>query len=1333
MLSDTTRELLAARLRRAKPTTTAPITARPVDLTEIPLSFAQEQLWFLDRFAPGKPTYNVPGRLRLRGPLEVDALQRALTAVRARHEALRTRLVEGPHGRPVQLIDPPAELPTPLVRLAETELAAFCTTEAARPFDLARGPLLRIHLLKLAEDEHVLLLVMHHSVFDAWSYGVLLRELSVLYEADVAGRPADLPALDVQFADYAIWERDRLDGAGQELVDFWRQNLGGCESLQLPTDRPRPALESFRGGIERLNLGIEAIEGVRVLGRQQGSTPFAVLLAALQAVLHRYTGQHDIVVGAPSANRGKSKLQPLIGFLVNTLPIRTDLSGDPAFTELLRRVRENTVAAYAHQELPFAKMVEALGVARDPGRAPVFQVAMTFAEAPEPVRVADLRLRWEAVDLLAAKFDLAFFAEIRTDGLWLEVAYASDLFEVTTVRRLLGHYAELLTGALAEPELRVSELPLLDEAELFAELVAFNDTAAELTTGCLHEIFQARVAEAPEAVAAVCGGEEISYAELNAQANQLGRWLSAQGAGPEVLVGIAMAPSIRRLAVLLGVLKAGAGYLPLDPALPADRLSFMMGDAAVPMVLTDSRSDQLTELGTVVLAMDECWAAIGDCAPDDLGVELADSAVAYVIYTSGSTGRPKGVLVEHRQVANFAAGLIELLPISAADRVLQFASLNFDVSVLDMFATLLRGACAVLADRETLLSPPRLGQLMRSEHVSMTCLPPAVIELLTDQEFPDLHVLISAGEQLPTTLAQAWLRPGLRLINGYGPTETTVLSLAAEVTGDSWPAPIGLPLPNYQAYVLDHALNPVPIGVLGELHTGGASVARGYLNRPELTAERFIEDPFSDEPGARLYKTGDLVRRLPDGRISFVGRADGQVKLRGLRLELGEIEAALSRQPAVAQAVVLVRADRAGEQQLIGYLRAEPGVQPPDPAELKQQLSQWLPGYMVPAQLCWIEEFPLNASGKLDRTALLSVAAEDQPTGEYLPPATPTESALAGIYAELLNRDRVAADDDFFDIGGNSLQAMQLVSRIRTRLAVDLPVTAIFLAPSPRRLAVRIEAVQGGGTQSEAAGPIVPMSDGLGTEPLFLVHAVGGTVYAYAALAAELADRYRVLGIQAPGLAGEPAQAASLAELAAGYLTELRRVQPAGPYRLGGWSMGGLLAYEISQQLEADGQLVELLVLLDAPFAIEPDTADEQALAGQFVADALRTLGRPEPIHADTGTVADGDADAGTVAEQLDRLASLLDPSGDLAATRAEVGRRYGVFSAHRRLLAGYRPAGTVRARALLIGAENSPNAGAQSCWPAVLDQHTRCRYPADHYTLLQPPLSREIAALIVD
>lgn len=1057
-LSQTRRGALAQRLRRDRPGSQG-IPRRGPEVTELPPSHGQEQLWFIDQFAPGKSVYNIASVLRLRGGWDPGALRRALDAIAGRHEALRTRLVSIA-GRPVQVIDPP---PTGVLAIsdlrdlsktaADEALRGLTEDEAARPFDLAAGPLVRLRLVRLPEDEDALVLTVHHAVFDGWSCGVFTRELAALYQAEVTGERAGLPELPVQFADYALWERERLRGAVlDEMVSHWREKLAAVPTVELPTDRPRPRLQDFDGAIERIGLDAGVLDGLRVLSRKQGTTLFASLLAVVHLLLHRYTGQEDITVGTASANRGRAELAPLIGYLVNTLPIRVDLSGDPAFTELLARVRDVTVDAYAYQDLPFAKLVEALEVERDPSRSPLFQVGFTMAENPNAaITVGELTMTPETVGIAPAKVDLNFYAEADDSGIRIDLCYATALFDRPTAARMLGHMATLLKAVVADPSRRLSQLPMLTEAELHQELVEWNDTAVSYPMRCVHESFEEQVRRAPDGVAAIFESEQWTYAQLNAHANQVARFLRSRGVKTGTLVGISMPPSPRRLAVLIGVMKAGGGYVPLDSGLPAERLAYMIGDAATPLVLADAQGlAALPSTEARVLDLDEEWPAITRLPDDDLRHPVTPGDAVYVIYTSGSTGRPKGVVVEHGTVVNYLDGMIARWPVGPSDRVLQFASLNFDVSVMDMFTALCSGAAAVLGSRETLHSPPRLAELMRRHAVSFACLPPAVVSLLTGQDLPDLRVLCSAGEALSAELARAWLRPGLRFCNGYGPTEATCGVTIMELDESTpLPPPIGRPMPNYRAYVLDAHLNPLPVGVTGELHVGGPVLARGYLNEPELTRQRFIPDPFSDTPGARLYKTGDLVRRLPDGAIKFVHRIDNQIKIRGLRVELGEIESILAAHPAAAQAHVIATEDATGQKQLIGYVRTSAGSET-SAAELRQHLARRVPAYMIPAHIVILDSFPLTANGKIDVKAL--PRPDDCPSAEHAPPRTVLEALLVDFYATLLAGVEVGIDDSFFDLGGNSLQAMQLLNELHETLEVDTDVSVIFLYPTPRQL-----------------------------------------------------------------------------------------------------------------------------------------------------------------------------------------------------------------------------------------------------------------------------------------
>ncbi|MEZ0112509.1 amino acid adenylation domain-containing protein [Catenulispora sp. EB89] len=1340
MLTDAQRAAYTERLRRGRTAAPAGILRRGAGAGPLPLSFGQEQLWFLDHFAPNQPVYNIPQALRVTGLLDVAALGRALDALVERHEALRTRFVTGPDGLPVQDVAEPSGVVLGRLDLSglepderEKQLEETALREAMAPFDLAEGGLFRTTLIRLDEREWMLILVVHHIVFDAVSFGVFLAELGTLYRAQVCGQPAALPALAVQPADVALWERERAGGAVlSDAADYWRSTLAGFQTLHLPTDRPRPPVEGFEGGVEWLDLGAELWQGVGEVARREQTTPFVVLLTGLLVLLHRYSGQDDVVVGTISANRGRAELAPLIGYLVNALPIRADLSGDPVFRDLLAQVRERTVAAYAHQELPFAKLVEELGVRRDAGRSPVFQVSFNFGEAAPELALDTVTIRPEPIDLPAAKFDLAFFAQVRGDRLWVELSYASALFDRSTVRRMLRNFRVLLAGVVADASSRVSRLPLLTAAERRRELVVWNNTRVDLPSGCVHELFERQVECSPQAVAAEYGGDAVTYAQLNARANRIARWLHAAGVGPEVLVGVCMGPSTRRLAVLMGILKAGGAYVPLDPALPAERLAFMATDAAVAVVVADEAGAAALppasaegRLGAEVVSVDAEWEHIAHLDGWNPNLPVEPSNAAYAIYTSGSTGRPKGVLVEHRNLVNHALGIAEQWLVGPADRVLQFASLNFDASVHEIFTALLSGARAVVASSQTRLSPSRLAALIRERQVTFTCLPPAVVNLLTGEQFPDLRVLLVGGEEFPAELVRAWLRPGLRLVNAYGPTEDTVIATSAELDGSVLPPPIGLPVANQQAYVLDPNLNPVPVGVAGELYLGGAGVARGYLNAPELTGQRFIPDPFATAPEARLYKTGDRVRRLPDGNIVFLGRRDGQVKIRGLRIELGEIETGLLAHPDVAQAVVVTADDPAGEKMLVGYVRPRGRAAAADPDGLRRHLAGLLPGYMVPAHVVTIDSFPLNASGKVDRAALPQVFPAQAAAEAWTPdaaPATPTEHALAGIYARLLGLPRVGVEQGFFDLGGNSLQAMRLVAAIQQELGADIAVTAVFLAPTVRRLAARIEETGGGSVRSAARDPLVRLSDGAGEVPLFIVHAVGGTVHPYTPLAACLAGSFQVYGLEAAGLAEGAAPVSSLATTVAEYLNAILAAQPEGPYRLAGWSMGGLVAYEIARRLEGLGKDVARLVLLDAPFAPPKRAESESLLTSRFAADAAQALGWDADCPDD---------------DHLDWLARRVAGGGsaaDLAAVRGQIERRFEVYKANTAMVAGFRPAAALRTRTLLISALRSPNAAVQADWTRLLGRNSVLRpVDTDHYSFLRSPRVEEIAHWITE
>ncbi len=1063
---------LAGRVERAlgggAPATTPALAPLPGSARagDLELSFAQERLWFLAELEPDDPTYNIALVRRLTGPLDRDALGKALSALVARHEVLHT-VFAAKDGRPVARIRAAEPVALPVTSLAalpaaprEAAILREIAAEAHRPFDLATGPLLRARLLEADVDDHVVLLTLHHIVTDAWSQGVLNRELGALYASFVAGVAPTLPGLPIQYADHAAWQRRALEGAESERqLAYWKARLAGAApSLDLPTDHPRPAVPSHRGDRRAFTLPAELTRALKDLSRREGATLFMTLLAGFEALLHRLTGQSDLLLGTPIANRGRPETEGLIGFFLNTLVLRTDLSGDPPFRELVQRVREASLGAYAHQDMPFERLVQELEPGRDPGRSPLFQVMFTLQNASEPLALPGLVLQRGTVPNTTAKFDLSLaLGESPTvPGLAGSFEFSTDLFDGATIDRMIEHLTVLLTAAAADPTRRLHELPILAAAERQTLLVAFNDTARpHAEDACIHEVFEAHAARQPEAIALVFEDQTLSYRELDERANQLAHHLRARGVGPEILVGISMRRSIEMIVAVLGTLKAGGAYVPLDPTYPEERLAFMLADASVKVLLTEAGVvADLPPHGAEVLCLDSGWPAIAlerRERPEPLAE--ADS-LAYVIYTSGSTGKPKGVMVEHHGLVNVAAVHAEAFGSGPGSRVLQLASLNFDASVWEIVMALLNGGTLVLAAQDALLPGPDLLKTLVDQRITALTISPSVLAALPLAALPDLRTIVVAGEACSEELVSRWA-PGRQFIDAYGPTETSICaSLGPCFAGGGKPS-IGKPIANTRILILDAAGELQPIGVPGELCVGGVGLARGYLGRPELTAEKFIPDTYSAAPGQRLYRTGDVARFLPDGTLDYLGRVDDQVKLRGFRIELGEIEAVLSQHPAVGDVAVIVREDR-GEKRLVAYVVAR-DAQAITAAALRRHLHDKLLEHMLPAAFVVLDAMPLSPSGKIDRRALPapepSIEARD-----FIAPRGPVEEAIAGTWAEILRLPRVSAHDGFFDLGGHSLLATRAVARLRAAFGVEIPLRALFEAPSPAELAVRVDA-----------------------------------------------------------------------------------------------------------------------------------------------------------------------------------------------------------------------------------------------------------------------------------
>ena len=1055
-------------------------------------SHAQARLFFLDRLDPGNAAYHMPFALRLTGPLDVAALERGLSEVYCRHEALRTRF-EDVDGEVLQLIYPPEPLTLARVDLStlpegerEARAQAVCAEESARPFELSRDVLVRGWLLRLAEEEHLLLLVLHHIIADGWSMAVFARELLEVYAAARAGQPSPLPELELQYVDYSEWQQGWMQGEGpRKQAEFWKRKLAGpLPVLELPLDRPRPASQSFRGATLEFTLPRALLERLRAFSQREGATLFMTLLAGLDAVLHRYSGATELVVGTPVANRNRRELEGLVGLFVNTLAVRVSLEGNPGLRELVRRVRTETLEAYAHQELPFEKVVEALRLPRDLSVPPVFQVMLVLENQPQvPLRLAGLRVTPESIATRATKFDLTLSLAETEEGLRGLAEYSTDLFDEATVRRLLLHLERVLWG-VETPEVGIADLPLLGEEERHRLLFEWGRVPVLGGEGLtLPELFAAQARRTPEAVAVNEGDRTLTYRELDRRANQLAHHLRGLGVGPEVVVGISAERSLDMVVGLLGISKAGAAYLPLDPDYPEERLAFMLEDSRVPVLVTQSHvAGRIPSRGERRVLLDTERDVLDREREEEPVSGVGPEHLVYVIYTSGSTGRPKGVGVPHRGVARLVTGAT-YARLGPGERVLQFVSISFDVSTFELWGPLTNGGQVVLAPPGT-PSLEELGQTLQRHQVSTSWLTAGLFHQMVEENLEGLagvRVLIAGGDAVSAHHMRRVRErfPDCTLVNGYGPTEdscfacTHVVPPRAPVDG----FPIGRPIPGTEAYIVDSRLCPVPVGVPGELLLGGPGLARGYLGRPELTAERFIPHPFSEEVGARLYRTGDRARFLPDGRIEYLGRMDRQVKVRGYRVELGEIEEVLRAHRDVRDAVVLLRPDASGDKRLAAFVVPAPGA-PPSTVELRATLRERLPEYMVPTAWTFVPALPLGPNGKVDRQRLLAAeSTQGVESGPHRPAVTPEERTLAEVWAQVLDIEAPGLEADFFALGGHSLLATRVVSRIREAFGLQLPLKALFEHPTLEGLAAHLRTLKAGAGPL-AAVPLRPVERG---------------------------------------------------------------------------------------------------------------------------------------------------------------------------------------------------------------------------------------------------------------
>jgi amino acid adenylation domain-containing protein len=1203
----------------------------------IPLSFAQRRLWFLNRLEGPSATYNISGALRLRGGLDHDALAAAFDDVLERHEALRTVFPDQggePYQRVLDVAD--AHVDLAVVPCAEAGLPAALLAAAGRIFDLAAArPPIHATLFELAAEEHVLLLVVHHIAADGWSMAPLMRDIGVAYSARCRDRAPAWAPLPVQYVDYTLWQHELLGDAADpasvlsEQLAYWGTQLAGLpDCLELPADRPRPQAASYVGASVPVPVGADLHARLTELARATGTTVYMVLHAALAALLTRLGAGTDIPVGSALAGRTDDALDELVGFFINTVVLRTDTSGDPAFRELLARVRETDLAAYAHQDVPFERIVEHVNPRRSLAWNPLFQVLLILQNTPPAVGgLPGLTVEQVPVGVATAKVDLTitlsetFAPDGKPAGLDGEMQYAVDLFDRASAEAIATRLVRVLDAAVTDPDTRVSRLPVLSPRERHQVVAGWNDTAPgeHGPAATLPALFAAQVAATPDVPALVFDATTLSYVELDRWTNRLAHKLIADGVGPERFVAVALPRSVELVVALLAVLKAGGAYLPVDPDLPAERVRYLLADAEPVLVL---------DTAAAVAGVRE-WP---DTDPD---VKLAPEHPAYLMYTSGSTGRPKGVVVPHAGVANRLLWGQTVYGLGPGDRVLQKTPASFDVSVPEFFGTLVTGATLVLAAPGGHRDPAYLADLIRREAITSAHFVPSMLRVFL--EHPDAagrtgpRMVQCSGEALSPDLADAlFAAMDTELHNLYGPTEASIEVSHWRCAPGAPTVPIGRPVWHTRLYVLDACLNPVPPGVPGELYLAGVQLARGYHRRPGLTAERFVADPFGP-PGTRMYRTGDRVRWTADGAVEYLGRTDDQVKVRGFRIEPGEVEAVLACHPSVRQVAVVAREDSPGDQRLVAYVVPGDGL---DAGALRTHALASLPEYMVPSAFVGLAAFPLTTSGKLDRRAL--PAPGHTATGRA--PRDDREKVLCGLFAEVLGVESVGVDDDFFTLGGHSLLATRLIGRVRTELGAELTVRTLFQAPTVAGLAEQLDrkhsarpALRRRGSQSSGIEPVLAIRKEGTRPPLFCVHPVSGECWCYSGLRRHVPGDVPIHGLQVDALDDPAAWPADLDAVTASYARRMRAIQPEGPYRLLGWSLGGNIAHATAARLQADGDEVEFLALLDSfppdpEWTPGPDLVDriEQAIlstmaadlglvpSGSLRADVARGYGLPE-------------------------------------------------------------------------------------------------------------------------
>jgi len=1165
---------------------------------KIPLSFAQQRLWFLDKLEPNSSAYNIPFGMRIDGEIDIDALRQALDKLIERHESLRTT-VHTVNGEASLEIIPDLRCKMPIVNISnlrseerEAKVRSLAAEEASQPFDLATSPLFRTKLLKLKDDEYVMLVTMHHVISDGWSLAVFFEELSEIYGGITQGVDVHLPELKLQYADFASWQRGPLAEAEiTKQLEFWGEKLAGAEPLlEFPTDRQRPLVQTYKGANYRTTFSPELLEELRVFSRNEGVSLFMTLLAAFYTLIYRHTNQDDLILGVPIANRNYSDIERVIGFFANTLALRADLSGSPTFRTFLDQVKGLALESYDNQDVPFEKLVEHLNPKRSLSHNPIFQVMFGLHNTP-PLKpeLSGLDLTPIEMNTGTSRFDLEVLVREKEDGLGVLAEYSTDLFDESTIERFIDRFEVLLRGIIRNPEEVISSLPILTEAEHKLIVDEFNDTAKDYPTDkCVHQLFEEQVNITPDAIAVVYQDQQLTYRELNQKANSIAHRLREFDIGADSLVGLCVERSVEMVAGVYGILKTGAAYVPLDPSYPIDRLNLMLDDSGASIIVSHQNlAKDLDHKRFKIIYMDDISVASDSDTFENPQSEAGMENLAYINYTSGSTGVPKGVAIQHSSLNNYTQHLLEVL---GTDRPLQFANVSTiaaDLGNSCIYPALASGGTVHVISYDVLTNPDLFREYAIKHSIDVLKIVPSHLSALLGENSDGLELpircLIVGGEALSWDLVNRILDKERKctVINEYGPTESTVGSAVAYIdkieSGYLASASIGKPAANTTTYILNESLQVVPIGVHGEIYIGGSGLARGYLNRPDLTADRFISDPFSKKKGARLYRTGDLARYLPNGEMEYLGRIDDQVKIRGFRIELGEIESVISQFADVREVLVITREEQKGNKRLIAYVVSRTNSKI-EPAGLRNFLREKLPDYMVPSVFVQLEKLPLTPNGKVDRKKLPApekdtVSARDG----YIEPRTETETKLVNIWSDLLGVDKIGVHDNFFDLGGHSLLAIRMFSAVEESFRKSVPLATLFSAGTIEKLAEILD--QKDWEEPEAS--LVPIQPNGNKIPFYCIHAIGGNVMFYSDLAKYLHDDQPLYGLQARRLAGRQVGHGTVEEMAKFYIKEILEHQPVGPYCLGGSSFGGLVAYEMARQLSQQGKEVGLLALFD--------------------------------------------------------------------------------------------------------------------------------------------------------